>query len=79
MTAGTAHLAPARSPLAAGWLVPVELVAGLAAIVGVRWLATRGGTDPLLVGLAFGLAPPCSRAWPVACGAGLPWTTFAFA
>lgn len=56
MTAGTAHLAPARSPLAAGWLVPVGLLAGLAAIVGVRWLATRGGMDPLLVGLALGLA-----------------------
>ena len=55
MTAGTPHLAPARSPLAAGWLLPVGLVAGLAAIVGVRWLATLGGTDPLLVGLAFGL------------------------
>ena len=41
---------------AAGWIGPLALVGGLAAIVGARWLATRAGLDPLLVGGGFGLA-----------------------
>ena len=38
------------------WLVPVVLLAGLAAIVAGRWWATRTGFDPLAVGALFGLA-----------------------
>jgi membrane protease YdiL (CAAX protease family) len=46
----------ARRLAGSRWLVPVVLLAGLAAIVAGRWWATRSGLDPLAVGAAFGLA-----------------------
>ena len=59
-SASTGHEASipiaARRLAGARWLVPVALLAGLAAIVAGRWWATRAGLDPLAVGAAFGLA-----------------------
>jgi len=45
-----------RGAVAADRVAAMGLVAGLGAIVAGRFLATRLGLDPLLVGAAFGLA-----------------------
>lgn len=53
---GAPFSSAARRFAGARWLVPVVLLAGLAAIVAGRWWATRTGLDPLAVGAVFGLA-----------------------
>lgn len=45
-----------RHRMARAWVAAAGLVAGVAAIVGARWLATPTGIDPLLLGAAFGVA-----------------------
>lgn len=56
MTALQIPLVAVPSRALARLLLPVALLAGLAAIVVVRWWATRAGIDPLAVGALFGVA-----------------------
>jgi membrane protease YdiL (CAAX protease family) len=55
--------------LARTWASPVLVLFGLAAVVWMRWTATRAGLDALAIGAAFGggllvLASPRPRTWP---------------
>ena len=56
MTALSASLSRTTSNSLGAWRQAVLVAAGLAAITGARWGATRGGLDALAVGAAFGLA-----------------------
>lgn len=64
MTVSAPALAPFRPRGLAGWVVPIALVAGLAAAVAARLIATRAGLDGIAVGAAFGLALVALAAWP---------------
>ena len=56
MTALSAPFGRSTSDSLGAWRQAVLVAAGLAAITGARWAATRAGLDALAVGAAFGLA-----------------------
>ena len=56
MTALSTPFGRSTSSSLGAWGQAVLVAAGLAAITGARWGATRGGLDALAIGAAFGLA-----------------------